>query len=196
MLRSPKTSPFVFAVALTGITLCASVLSSCNSPAPIASPSPQPTTPQNTPQNPQNIAASSPTPLPTVTITAAPTVTVTATPTSQPPSVSASTKSKSAPPNFCRDLASWVALVETQNFWVSICMENSDNGVYVGVEKQNPKNKIRLGLSQGSRTFFEARNGKTVYILADTPRGKFLTVTEGDKELLREPALQWVENIR
>ncbi|MEB3337098.1 MAG: hypothetical protein VKJ46_06530, partial [Leptolyngbyaceae bacterium] len=99
-----------------------------------------------------------------------------------------------APPNYCNDLGSWVALIETQSFWVSICMENSDRGVYVGVDKQNPSQQIRLPLTEGQKGFFEAHNGNFMYIVASTPRGKFLTVTEGEKELLRERTLQWLEN--
>jgi hypothetical protein len=185
-------------LALAPLGLIAMGLFGCN-PPPIPTTALQTTTAQPTPKaTPQKTAAAAPSPLPTVTVTATPTVTITPTAAIPPrsPEVVTEPKTKSAPPNFCTDQASWVALIETDSFWVSICTENSDNGVYVGVDRRDPSRKIRLSLSQGRRTYFEARNGNVVYILADTPKGKFLTVTEGGKELLREPTLQWIENIR
>mgnify|MGYP004470724347 CR=1 FL=1 len=80
---------------------------------------------------------------------------------------------------------------ETANYRVYIC--GGDNpGTYVGVEKRNPSRMIRLQLTdydpQGN--YFEARTGDVTYILAKTPRGMFLTVSQDSQELLREPVLQ------
>ncbi|GEM_PF-633130 len=88
--------------------------------------------------------------------------------------------------NNCRDGESMFLSVETKNFLVNIC--GGDNPyTYVGVDKKTRKS-IRLPLKdydpQGR--YFEAVNGEYTYILAQTPKGKFLTVTRGTRELLRE----------
>lgn len=91
----------------------------------------------------------------------------------------------------CEEGESTFVITETENYWIYICGGDYP-GSYVGVEKQNPSNAIRLPLSdydpQGN--YFEAVNGDVIYILARTPRGTFLTVTQGTEELLREPVLQ------
>jgi hypothetical protein len=91
----------------------------------------------------------------------------------------------------CRDGESLFVETETRDYWIYIC--GGDNpGTYVGIEKQNPRHSIRLPLTdydpQGN--YFEAVNGDVVYILAKTPRGMFLTVTQGSQELLRQYVLQ------
>lgn len=91
----------------------------------------------------------------------------------------------------CQPEESTFVETETEHYWVYIC--GGDNPVtYVGIDKQDPSFAIRLPLSdydpQGN--FFEAVNGNVSYILAKTPRGMFLTVTQGSQELLREPVLQ------
>jgi len=93
-------------------------------------------------------------------------------------------------PNYCRSGESLFVSVETKSYWVNIC--GGDNpGFYVGVDKRNPKNRIRVPLRdyspQGS--YFEAVNGAFTYILAKSARGKVLTVTRGTRELLREYVL-------
>jgi hypothetical protein len=91
--------------------------------------------------------------------------------------------------NNCRSGESMFLAIETKNFWVNIC--GGDNPyTYVGMDKRSRKS-IRLPLRdydpQG--TYFEAVNGNVTYILAQTPKGKFLTVTRGTRELLRERTL-------
>ncbi|MGP1386170.1 MAG: hypothetical protein ACTS2F_21605 [Thainema sp.] len=93
-------------------------------------------------------------------------------------------------PHYCGPNESVFITAQTQNFIVSICGGDFPSH-YVGVDQSNG-NSIRLPLSdydpQGR--YFEAANGDYLYILADTPRGKFLTVTQGTQELLREPVLR------
>ena len=91
----------------------------------------------------------------------------------------------------CRAGESLFVETETKDYWIYIC--GGDNpGTYVGIEKRNPTHSIRLPLTnydpRGS--YFEAVNGNVMYILAKTPRGIFLTVTQGSKELLRQPVLK------
>lgn len=91
----------------------------------------------------------------------------------------------------CRTGESTFVATETANFRIYIC--GGDNpGTYVGIEKRNPSRAIRLQLTdydpQGG--YFEARNEDFTYILAKTPRGMFLTVSQGYEELLREPVLR------
>jgi hypothetical protein len=91
----------------------------------------------------------------------------------------------------CRDGESLFVKTETQDYWVYICGGDQPE-TYVGIEKRNSRHSIRLPLTdydpQGN--YFEAVNGDVVYILAKTPRGMFLTVTQGSKELLRQPVLK------
>ena len=90
----------------------------------------------------------------------------------------------------CRSNESTFVETETENYWIFICGGDAP-ATYLGVEKGNPSNSIRLPLSdydpQGD--YFEAINNDVLYILAKTPRGIFLTVTQGNTELLREPVL-------
>ena len=91
----------------------------------------------------------------------------------------------------CRAEESLFVKTETKDYWVYIC--GGDNpGTYVGIEKRNPAHSIRLPLSDYDPrgNYFEAVNGDVIYILAKTPRGMFLTVTQGSKELLRQPVLR------
>lgn len=94
-------------------------------------------------------------------------------------------------PLSCRSEESTFVETETKNYWVNICGGDYP-GFYVAMEKRRPKNRIRLPLQdydpQGN--YFEAVNGQYLYILAKTPRGMFLTVTQGTRELLREPVLK------
>jgi hypothetical protein len=78
----------------------------------------------------------------------------------------------------------------TENYIINICGVTTPE-YYVGTEKADPTKSIRLPLAEASPTFFMAVNGDTTYILAQTPRGHFLTVTQGEKELLREVVEGW-----
>lgn len=84
------------------------------------------------------------------------------------------------------------SLVEmaTENYIINICGVTTPE-YYVGTEKADPTKSIRLPLTEASPTFISARNGDVTYTLAQTPRGNFLTVTQGDKELLREVVEGW-----
>lgn len=64
---------------------------------------------------------------------------------------------------------------------------------YVGVSKRNG-NAIRLPLDyyEPDGTLFEAFNGNVSYLLIrGTTKGDFLTVTQGTRELFRQPILRW-----
>lgn len=92
--------------------------------------------------------------------------------------------------NNCEQNQSMFLSMETKNFWINICGGDNPN-TYVGFNKKTRKS-IRLPLSdydpQGK--YFEAVNRDYTYILAQTPKGKFLTVTKGTRELLREYVIQ------
>jgi hypothetical protein len=96
--------------------------------------------------------------------------------------------------NYCQQNESLFIVAETKGFWVNICGGDFPN-TYVGVSKTNG-NKIRLPLSdydqQGNS--FEAVNKDVSYLLIrGTAKGDFLTVTQKDKELFRQPVLNWFE---
>ena len=84
------------------------------------------------------------------------------------------------------------SLVEmtTQNYTINICGVTTPE-YYVGTEKADPTKSIRLPLTQASPTLIMAVNGDVTYTLAQTPTGNFLTVTQGEKELLREVVEGW-----
>lgn len=91
----------------------------------------------------------------------------------------------------CQSTESTFVETETQNYWVNICGGDLP-AYYVAMNKRDRNQSIRLRLSdydpQGN--YFEAVNQSYVYILSKTPRGMFLTVSQGTKELLRETVLQ------
>jgi hypothetical protein len=92
--------------------------------------------------------------------------------------------------NYCQKQESMFLSVETKSFWVNICGGDLPN-TYVGVSKKNGKS-IRLPLKDFDQQgrYFEAVNGAHTYILAESTKGKNLTVAKGDREILREPVLR------
>ena len=95
-------------------------------------------------------------------------------------------------PDYCQENESLFIVAETRGFWVNICGGDLPH-TYIGVSKTNG-NSIRLPLNDYDRVgnYFEAVNGDVTYLLIrGTPRGDFLTVTQGDKELFRQPILNW-----
>ena len=94
--------------------------------------------------------------------------------------------------HYCKYYESVFVAAETKNFYVSICGSHSPYH-YVGVSKKTGK-AIRLPLTvdgtESRGQYFEAVNGKYTYILANSTKGKNLTVSRGYRELLREPVLR------
>lgn len=94
--------------------------------------------------------------------------------------------------NYCHEGESLFVSAETEDYWVNICGGDLPH-TYVGINKRNG-NSIRLPLDtyDDDGRYFEAINGDVLYLLIrDTPRGSFLTVIQGDRELLRQEILQW-----
>lgn len=94
--------------------------------------------------------------------------------------------------NYCKPEESLFLSAETKNFWLNICGGDLPH-YYVGVSKKNGK-RIRLPLDDydSKGDYFSAYNGNVNYlIIFNTPKGHFLTVTEGKKELFREPLISW-----
>ncbi len=94
--------------------------------------------------------------------------------------------------NYCRSGESLFMSIETQDFWVNICGGDLP-GSYVGVDKSTG-NAIRLPLKDYDPRggYFEAVNGDYTYLVVfNTPKGSFLTVTQGSRELLRQPIVNW-----
>lgn len=94
--------------------------------------------------------------------------------------------------NYCKPEESLFLSAETKNFWLNICGGDLPH-YYVGVSKKNGK-RIRLALDDydPKGDYFSAYNGNVNYlIIFNTPKGSFLTVTEGKKELFREPLISW-----
>jgi hypothetical protein len=87
--------------------------------------------------------------------------------------------------NFCNSNESVFFAGESDSFWVYICGGDRPH-YYIGVEKNRPTNLIRLPLRDYGNEYFEAVNGEFTYIVSNTPRGRFLTVSKGYRELLRE----------
>jgi hypothetical protein len=95
--------------------------------------------------------------------------------------------------NYCKKEESLFVTAETKNYWVSICGSGDTPYTYVGVSKRDRKS-IRIALKDYDRrgNYFYAVNKEFDYILAKTPKGNFLTVTntKTNRELLREPVLK------
>jgi hypothetical protein len=100
-------------------------------------------------------------------------------------------------PNYCQKGETLFVIAETKGFWINICGKDLDTpSTYVGVSKSNGQS-IRLNLIdyEPNGRSFEANNGDVNYLLIHgTPKGSFLTVTQGDdKELVRESVENWYE---
>ncbi|HEY9877297.1 MAG TPA: hypothetical protein V6D29_02520 [Leptolyngbyaceae cyanobacterium] len=94
--------------------------------------------------------------------------------------------------DYCNEDESLFASVETSGYWVNICGGDLPH-TYVGVSKRNGKSiRVPLADYDDDGSYFEAINGDVSYLLIrNTPRGSFLTVTQGDRELLRQVILEW-----
>ncbi len=94
-------------------------------------------------------------------------------------------------PNYCRRGDSTFLTMETKSYWISICGGDNPN-TYVGVNKKDRRQNIRVPLKDfdPKGTYFHAVNKDVEYVLAKTPKGNVLTVTKGQRELLREPVLR------
>jgi hypothetical protein len=92
--------------------------------------------------------------------------------------------------NFCRKGESTFVAAETKSFWVNICGGDLAQ-TYVGVNKKTGKSvRLRLRDYDQQGRYFDAVSGPYTYILADSTKGKNLTVSKGTRELLREPVLR------
>ncbi len=95
--------------------------------------------------------------------------------------------------NYCNQDESVFFFAETKDFWVNICGGHAPYH-YVGVSKKNTTNSIRLPLNNYSRdgNYYQANNGNVVYeVLMNTAKGSFLLVTQGNKQLVRQPLIYW-----
>lgn len=95
--------------------------------------------------------------------------------------------------NYCDNGESVFFSGETKGFWVNICGGDLPHH-YVGVDKRNTNNRIRLSLADYSEdgSYFQAKNKGVIYeILMNTTKGSFLLVTQGNKQLVRQPLLDW-----
>lgn len=94
--------------------------------------------------------------------------------------------------NNCQKNESLFVAAETRDFWVNICGGDKPR-TYVGVDKRNGKSiRLRLKEYDPKGNMFEAFNGNVSYLLIrGTAKGDFLTVTEGEREILRQPIIRW-----
>ena len=175
--------------AIATLTACGNSEPKATIPTPVASATPTPSA-SVTPTPAASIVPPVATPV-TVAVESAPKV-VAASPAPSP--VAATPRATTNPPSssmsICRANEGAIINVETKNYRVAICGQGEPE-FYVGVEKDDPTKSIRLPLTTFSPGFYEAKNGNTIYILAKTPKGHFLTVTQGEKELLREVISGW-----
>jgi hypothetical protein len=72
--------------------------------------------------------------------------------------------------------------IETANFFANICRDSSGQLIYIGGEKANPENNIKLPAFAEEGTGYVAENGATTYILT----GAALTVVENGVPILEE----------
>lgn len=94
--------------------------------------------------------------------------------------------------NNCQKNESLFVAAETKDFWVNICGGDKPH-TYVGVNKNSGKSiRLRLKEYDPKGNMFEAFNGNVSYLLIrGTAKGDFLTVTEGEREILRQPIIRW-----
>ncbi len=92
--------------------------------------------------------------------------------------------------SLCAPKGNTFLAVETKSYRLSIC-GGDQPATYVGTEKRRPDKAIRLPLKTYDLygPYFEVVNGDITYILANSTKGKNLTVSKGTRELLREPVV-------
>lgn len=175
--------------AIASLTACGNSEPKAAIPTPVASVSPTPTPSPSVTPTPAAVVPPVATPV-TVSVESAPKAAA----ASPAPSPVAPPRTTTNPPatstSLCKANEGAIINVETKNYRVAICGRGEPE-FYVGMEKDDPTKSIRLPLTGFSQGFYEAKNGNTVYVLAKTPKGHFLTVTQGDKELLREVVSGW-----
>jgi len=172
-------------IKLVSMGMAIATLAACGAPE---------TPPFATSPSPASTLSSSPSPSlsPKVVVSSAPVESV------APPVTISSSKATTETTNLaektiatgCQDKEKSLLKLTTENYIINICGVTTPE-YYVGAEKADPKKSIRLPLTEASPTFIMAVNGDVTYILAQTPRGHFLTVTQGEKELLREVVEGW-----
>ena len=94
--------------------------------------------------------------------------------------------------NHCKSNESLFLSAETRGFWVNICGGDLPH-TYVGVSKTDGS-RIRLPLDnyEPDGSWYEAINGDVSYaIIFGTTKGHFLSVTQGNTELVKQPILKW-----
>lgn len=72
--------------------------------------------------------------------------------------------------------------VETANFFANICYDSSGQLIYIGGEKDNPGNAIKVPAYTEEGTGYVADNGNTTYIVT----GAALIVAENGQEIVDE----------
>jgi len=72
--------------------------------------------------------------------------------------------------------------LETANFFANICRDSSGQLIYIGGEKANPENTIKLPAFAEEGTGYVAENGNITYIVT----GAALTVVENGVPILEE----------
>ena len=94
--------------------------------------------------------------------------------------------------DLCNDGESTFLMIETENFWASICGGDAPY-TYVGMDKSTGDSiEVPLVDYASDGSWFEAVNGDYRYmIIFDTPKGHFLTVTVGDETILQEYLVDW-----
>lgn len=94
--------------------------------------------------------------------------------------------------NNCQKNESLFVAAETKDFWVNICGGDQPH-TYVGVNKRSGQSiRLRIKEYDPQGNMFEAFNGNVSYLLIrGTAKGNFLTVTEGTREILRQPIIRW-----
>jgi hypothetical protein len=101
---------------------------------------------------------------------------------------------QNAPDSFCSPQEKLFIFAETKDFWINIC-GTQDPETYIGVNKKDGKS-IRIALNYASKEedYYEAINGNyTYYLIRGTAKGDFLGVTEGNKQIVQQPILNWEE---
>ena len=92
----------------------------------------------------------------------------------------------------CEPSESVFVVAQTENYWVNICGGDAPY-TYIGIDKTSGES-LRLDLTyyEDDGSYFEAINGDYVYtVIFGTAKGSFLSVTQGNDQILQEPLLSW-----
>ncbi|MEC4894313.1 MAG: hypothetical protein SAL07_20085 [Oscillatoria sp. PMC 1051.18] len=80
---------------------------------------------------------------------------------------------------------------ETKDFWINICGWLYPQ-FYKGIRKlDGAVVNVEITEVDLSNNVYQAIDGNIYYVISNTAQGRFLSITQGNRELLKQPLIDW-----